>query len=199
MKQLTFYHKHIQAGFRTISKLAICLLVFSSTLFFSVGCATITRGKTQPLIVNSEPIGANVELSNGMNGTTPWTFELPRKNGVTVTISKEGFETTVVNVVSTVSSGGGMNTAGNIIFGGLIGLAIDGGSGAMKDLTPNPVFVTLIPVGEVLEDIEMEQVVVEQLPEMKLRSRLRELRALLEDGDISKDEYDQLKQKLLSE
>jgi len=33
--------------------------------------------------------------------------------------------------------------AGNIFVGGIIGVAVDAGSGAMNDLVPNPVNVTL--------------------------------------------------------
>ena len=176
--------------------------IYCITLFlfiFASGCATITRGKTQPLTVNSEPSGATIELSNGMTGTTPWTFELPRKNGVTVTISKEGFETSVVNVVSTTSSEGGLNTAGNIIFGGVIGLAVDGGSGAMKDLSPNPVFVKLVPLDEIQKQMPLGQDENQLIPETRLRVRLRELQSLLEEGDITQEEYDQLKAKILSD
>jgi hypothetical protein len=33
--------------------------------------------------------------------------------------------------------------AGNVIFGGVIGAVVDGSSGAMNDLTPNPLVVIL--------------------------------------------------------
>lgn len=33
--------------------------------------------------------------------------------------------------------------AGNVVVGGLIGAAVDAGSGAMKDLKPNPIQVNL--------------------------------------------------------
>lgn len=35
--------------------------------------------------------------------------------------------------------------AGNILFGGLIGAAVDAGSGATKELKPNPLNVRLVP------------------------------------------------------
>ena len=186
----------MRSNFKCIT-IIVCLATLS--LCCVSGCATITRGKTQPLTVNSDPLGASIEISNGMTGTTPWTFELPRKDGVTITISKDGFETAVVNVVSTTSSEGGMHTAGNILFGGFIGLAVDGGSGAMKDLLPNPVFVRLVPTEGALGNSLVERGVNEPLPEVKLRSRLKELRALFEEGEINQDEYDILKAKLLSE
>ena len=41
------------------------------------------------------------------------------------------------------SNGGGAAMAGNVVFGRIIGAAVDSGSGAMLELVPNPVNVTL--------------------------------------------------------
>ena len=38
--------------------------------------------------------------------------------------------------------------AGNVLVGGIIGVGVDAASGAALDLTPNPVVVTLQPLGE---------------------------------------------------
>jgi hypothetical protein len=115
-------------------------------VLFNTGCASITRGTKDTLVVESDPAGADVKLSNGLSGKTPTSFKLPRKRDVVVTISKEGYETLSVNVTSQVSGGGAAGMAGNVIFGGLIGAAVDAGSGAMNDLKPNPVKVTLNPL-----------------------------------------------------
>lgn len=108
-----------------------------------LGCATVTRGTKDTLVVNSQPSGADVELSNGMTGKTPATFKLPRKNNVVVEVSKAGYETATINVVSQISGAGGAGMAGNVLVGGIIGAAVDAGSGAMNDLKPNPVSVVL--------------------------------------------------------
>ena len=121
-------------------------LTLASVLLTLSGCATITRGTKDTLVVESDPAGANVSLSNGLTGKTPTSFKLPRKENLVVTISKEGYETLTVNVNSQVSGAGGAGMAGNVLFGGLIGAAVDGGSGAMKDLKPNPVKVKLEPI-----------------------------------------------------
>ena len=42
---------------------------------------------------------------------------------------------------------GAAGMAGNIVLGGLIGAAVDAGTGATKQLKPNPVKVTLVPLG----------------------------------------------------
>lgn len=110
------------------------------------GCATVTRGTKEVLVVGSEPIGAKVTTSIGLTGTTPATFKVSRKGGFVVTIEKEGYETVQVQVASQVAGGGAAGMAGNIILGGLIGAAVDAGSGATKQLKPNPIHVKLNPI-----------------------------------------------------
>lgn len=115
-------------------------------VLFSSGCATIVRGTKDTLVVESEPAGATVRLSNGMSGKTPTSFTLPRKQNIVVTIEKEGYETLTVNVNSQVSGAGAASMAGNLVFGGLVGVVVDPLSGAMKDLKPNPIRATMVAV-----------------------------------------------------
>ncbi|MBI4659038.1 MAG: PEGA domain-containing protein [Verrucomicrobia bacterium] len=110
------------------------------------GCATITRGTTQALVIESEPSGASVELSTGLRGKTPATFKVKRSENLVVTISKAGYETVTVNVIAQMSGAGGAGLAGNVILGGLIGAAVDAGTGATKELKPNPVKVNLVRI-----------------------------------------------------
>ena len=106
-------------------------------------CATVTRGTRDTLIVESEPSGARVSLSTGERGTTPTSFSLARSQPVTVTVEKAGFETAYVTVTPTVAGAGGAGLVGNIVLGGVIGAAVDLGTGAANDLKPNPVRVKL--------------------------------------------------------
>jgi hypothetical protein len=110
------------------------------------GCASITRGTKDTLVVESDPAGANVRLSTGATGQTPTSFKLPRKKELDVVIEKDGYEPLTVHVSSQVSGKGSMGMAGNVLVGGLIGAGVDAYSGAMKDLRPNPVTVKLVPV-----------------------------------------------------
>ena len=112
------------------------------------GCATVTRGTNDVLVVESEPAGATVLLSNGMTGKTPTSFKVPRKNPLVVKIKKEGYETLEVNVNPKMVSAGGMGMAGNVLLGGAIGAVVDGNNGSMRDLSPNPVSVKLVPISE---------------------------------------------------
>jgi len=109
-------------------------------------CATVTRGTTQQFTVESSPPGARAATSNGFAcDATPCTFRMPRKDAFTVTVSREGYVDQTHSIDSRMSSGGGTALAGNILIGGLIGVGVDATSGALNDLTPNPLVVVLAP------------------------------------------------------
>ena len=107
-------------------------------------CATITRGTSTTWKVESTPGGASVNTSNGFScQATPCSFRMPRKSEFRATIAKAGYKTVEAFVGNRVTGAGGAGMAGNVIFGGIIGGAVDAGSGAMLDLRPNPLIVTL--------------------------------------------------------
>lgn len=110
----------------------------------SVGCATITRGTTQALTIDSTPIGATVSLSNGERCETPCTLTLKRKYPLAVELCKSGFRPVLTQVHSQIAGSGAAGMAGNVLVGGLIGVGVDAASGATKDLRPNPLAVTLV-------------------------------------------------------
>lgn len=111
------------------------------------GCATITRGTNQDFTVESTPSGATVATSNGFEcPATPCTFRMPRKDGFTVDLTLNGYLPARETVTSNMSSGGAAGMAGNVLVGGIIGVGVDATSGALNDLSPNPLQVTLIPV-----------------------------------------------------
>ena len=139
---LTRFHGPVIAG---LYEVAMKLFVaFGAVTFLITGCATITRGTTDALVVNSTPQGAQVQLSNGMSCTsTPCTFKLPRKSDLQITVSKDRCQTVVTNVTHTTAGAGAAGVAGNVLVGGIIGLGVDAATGASQDLVPNPVEVTL--------------------------------------------------------
>ena|SRR5688572_20388792 len=108
-------------------------------------CATVTRGTTQAFVVETDPDGAQVMTSSGMScPSTPCTFaRVPRNSEFVVTISKDGYRTTTHTVTHQTAGGGAAGMAGNVLVGGLIGVAVDASSGATQDLVPNPLHVTL--------------------------------------------------------
>jgi hypothetical protein len=70
-------------------------------------------------------------------------MKMPRKAAFDVTVSKVGFVAKTQHIRSVVAGGGAAGMAGNVVAGGLIGMAIDGTNGSMNDLTPNPLAVVL--------------------------------------------------------
>ncbi|WKL57903.1 translation initiation factor 2 [Asticcacaulis sp. ZE23SCel15] len=114
------------------------------------GCATITRGTNDVFVVETDPIGAAVKTTHGFAcDATPCSFKMPRKSEFDVTITKAGYKTWTGHVTNKISGGGGAAMAGNVLVGGIIGAAVDGSSGAMKDLVPNPLIVKLEKADEV--------------------------------------------------
>lgn len=112
-------------------------------------CATITRGTKEKFYVNSDPDGADVEMSNGLRCHTPCKLKVDRKSDMTVRVMKAGFQPAEVHVQGKVKAGGvAGGVVGNALLGGLIGLGVDSSTGAMLDLKPNPVSVKLVPLAE---------------------------------------------------
>jgi hypothetical protein len=107
------------------------------------GCATVTRGSTEVLVIESNPIGAVARLSSGRVCVTPCSLELPRKTSVSITFEKEGYRPTTAYVSSGIDGAGGAGMAGNVLVGGIVGIGIDSYSGANKSLSPNPVLVVM--------------------------------------------------------
>lgn len=79
-----------------------------------------------------------------------------------------------------ISTAGGAGMAGNVIFGGLIGIGVDASTGAMRDLAPNPIEVTL-------EEGE-GTVVVQAKAELETNDSEADDSATVEDQAASPDE-----------
>jgi len=109
------------------------------------GCATVTRGTTEVLVIETDPPGADVEITPAnQHCKTPCSAKLRRKDNQMVVIKRAGYEDVQVNVQPQIAGAGAAGMAGNVIVGGLIGVAIDAASGATKELKPNPIKVTLV-------------------------------------------------------
>lgn len=128
------------------------LISLLAAIVFLSGCATIMTGTTQKVPVNSNPSGAVAKVDGGMAAVTPTIFNLERKIDHTIEISKEGYRVATVILRHTLSGA----TAGNLLVGGIIGVAVDGMSGAMFKLVPERVDVNLEKMEETKEQISGE-------------------------------------------
>ena len=128
-------------AYKKMSRLYVLVII---TLIFQVsGCATITRGTSELLVIESVPSGAVARLSNGKICITPCSIALSRKESLNIVFEKEGYEIGSATVSSETSGAGGAGMAGNVLIGGLGGIITDSVSGAAKSLTPNPVKIYL--------------------------------------------------------
>lgn len=120
----------------------------------SSGCATVTRGSSEAFVIETDPTGASATLSTGQQCKTPCSLELKRKKEFVVKIEKDGYELVEANISSQVAGAGAAGMAGNVLLGGLIGAAVDVGTGATKELKPNPLVVKLVPL-DAADDVKV--------------------------------------------
>ena len=111
------------------------------------GCSTIVKGTQQQVSVATPGVqDAMCTLSSPAVGTrtvqTPGTIVLPKsKHDVAVNCVKQCY-TTGVGVLASETE---IMTAGNVLFGGVIGLGIDAASGAMNKYQPG-VEIAMSPI-----------------------------------------------------
>ena len=104
-------------------------------LIFLTGCASITESKNQSMSVSTgEVIGAMCTLTNSKGSyyvnSTPGSVMVQNAcDQLTVTCKKDGYVPANPNAGSVQDKSKGM-AWGNIIFGGIIGIAVDRQTGA---------------------------------------------------------------------
>ncbi len=103
------------------------------------GCASIMNGTRQAVGISSSPTAATVTADGVSQGRTPVVAQLARKDNHIVRIELEGYQPFEATLTRSVSGW----VWGNIVFGGLIGLAVDAISGGLYKLTPEQVTATL--------------------------------------------------------
>ena len=136
-----------------MNKLSIGLIC--SALLLSSGCATLVGHDYQDIAISSTPPQADVKIVDedgnvSFQGQTPVTVDLAKSTGhffggktYTVTISKQGFTPQDIQISHHAN---GWYKFGNIFPAGPIGyFAVDPFHGAMYDLDPENIAVTLNP------------------------------------------------------
>lgn len=100
-----------------------------------VSCATIMHGTHQKIGISSNPTNAAVWIDQVYLGVTPMLVDLSRQDNHFLRIEIPGY-LPYDAVFSRQLSGW---VFGNVIFGGVIGLAIDAISGGIYKLTPDQI------------------------------------------------------------
>jgi hypothetical protein len=103
------------------------------------GCASIMHGTRQDVGISSNPTGASVTIDNLTGPITPYVAKLSRKDNHIVKLTMDGYAPAELTLTKSVSGW----VWGNIVFGGLIGLAVDAMTGGLYNLTPTQLSATL--------------------------------------------------------
>ena len=121
-----------------------CAFPFVCLSFMTMaGCATILKGTSAPVSINSTPSSASVEIkrSDGIpieQGQTPMTVKLGKGKEYTVTITLDGYQPQTVPVLKS-----GLETAAFCNLGSIPFWAVDYVTGAMFKLEPGTINVSL--------------------------------------------------------
>ncbi len=118
--------------------LSVCLLPFA----LLGGCATLIEGTTQNVTFQTKPDGATVAVNGRVLGKTPLTAQIDRGSTQWVNISMDGYIPETRPLTTQLNGW----FWGNIPFGGIvIGMAVDGVSGAANDFIPSQYTIALKP------------------------------------------------------
>jgi hypothetical protein len=106
----------------------------------------LPRGTTSQVQIHSDPPEAQARTSMGYACITPCTLQANRKDEFSVIIAKAGYRTVEIPVRTQIAGAGAAGFAGNVILGGVVGMAADAATGATLEHFPNPVTVRLTPL-----------------------------------------------------
>lgn len=105
-------------------------------------CATIVSGGPDMVPIDSVPQGAEVLLGGAPMGRTPVMVMIGRKDHRGIVLRLDGYHDQPVIVEQSVNGW----IFGNILFGGLIGLVVDVGTGNARRRDESPLCVPLTPL-----------------------------------------------------
>lgn len=132
-------------------------IVFAVVLIGAAGCASIMGGGTQQSITfNSSPDGAAVVVDGESRGTTPLVVDLARKNNQSVRLELDGYQPHTVMFDRSVNGW----FWGNLLLGGIIGMAIDAANGAMYKLSPEEIGAQLDRAGQTEATVREEAIYI---------------------------------------
>ena len=111
----------------------------------ATGCASVMNGSHQDLAVTSQPEALCVNINGAPYGQTPVVASLPRQGTYVVQVRMDAYQPYELTVVPVMN---GM-IWGNLILGGLIGMAVDNGTGAGYEHSPSRVHAYFpVPIGQ---------------------------------------------------
>ena len=161
------------------------LIIFS----FLTGCASITESKNQSMSVSTSDVtGAMCTLSNSkgsyyVNSTPGSVMVRNACDQLTVTCKKDGYVPANPAAGSIQDKSKGM-AWGNILFGGIIGIAVDRNTGAGCNYPQQNI---IFPMQKVSAEDGVTDI-----------KKLKDLKELLDTGAITQEEFEKAKKQILN-
>lgn len=158
---------------------------------FLNACASITESKNQSMSVSTGEItGAMCTLTNSkgsyyVNSTPGSVMVRNACDQLTVTCTKEGYAPANPNAGTVQDKSKGM-AWGNVVFGGIIGIAVDRQTGAGCNYPQQNIVFPLKKISTDSSDSRSDI------------KKLKELKELLDAGIINQEEFDDAKTKILN-
>ena len=100
-------------------------------------CATVFKGGSQDVFVNSDPVGAEIFINGVSYGVTPITLNLDSDQDYTLVLRRDGEEETFF-----INSEIGTLWIVLDVVTGLVPLIVDAATGDWYELSPGEVFVS---------------------------------------------------------
>lgn len=107
------------------------------------GCATVFHGGAKPMSFQSEPGGAEVLVNGVSMGRTPVTLRLKPNKDYAVTFRRQGYRDATVTLGRHVQAGW---VVLDVVIG-VVGVAVDAGTGKWKAFDDERTYVKLQPNG----------------------------------------------------
>ena len=104
---------------------SLCSICALLSPLLIISCGSIVNGSKQSVGFSSSPDGATVSIDGMPRGRTPITIELERDEDHTVRITLPGYYPYSATLTHSVSGW----VWGNLLMGGIIGLAVDASTG----------------------------------------------------------------------
>ena len=165
-------------------------IIFLFVIFsFLTGCASITESKNQSISVSTGDVtGAMCTLSNSkgsyyVNSTPGSVMVRNACDQLTVTCKKDGYVAANPAAGSVQDESKGM-AWGNILFGGIIGIAVDRQTGAGCTYSQQNI---IFPMQKVSDKSGVSNI-----------KQLKDLKGLLDAGVITQEEFEKAKNQILN-
>ena len=168
-----------------MTKNIFLLIIFS----FLTGCASISESKNQSMSVSTGDVtGAMCTLSNSkgtyyVNSTPGSVMVRNACDQLTVTCKKDGYVPANPAAGSIQDKSKGM-AWGNILFGGIIGIAVDRNTGAGCNYPQQNI---IFPMQKVSAEDGVTDI-----------KKLKDLKELLDTGVITQEEFEKAKKQILN-